>query len=554
MNEFGHLAQGPDGIKKLRDLILQLAVQGKLVEQDPNDEPASALLSDIDKIKANLAENGVLKKNKKTVVLCEDIAPFSIPKSWKWVALGDLGITQTGSTPKKISNVWGGNIPFVKPACIEKNKIDYSMAEGLSSEIEQEGRFAKAPSLLMVCIGTIGKSAIARQDCSFNQQINSITPYVTKTIDFINIATSSNYFQGLAWAESSSTTISILNKGKWEKLPFPLPPLAEQKRIVAKVDELMALCDELEASKNAHTALKKDCVASTLHHLSEASEKEEIKTNWSIAEGNFNNWFDNLETVKNLRATILQLAVQGKLGTNNPDETSLSLKLQEVARQQKKKIKADYVNTEFTGWDDIPSNWITTILAPIIEQINYGTSKKCGYNAGNVNVYRIPNIGKWEVDTSDLKSTNFDDREFYNLKLETGDILLIRSNGSVNLVGKPALIKESDLSSLYAGYLVRIRLSAEIFNPAYVVRLLTSPTMRTEIESYGRSTSGVNNINSRQIASLPVPIPPLEEQKRIVSKVDELMSLCDQLESQIKSSEELNRDLMASLVHHMLAA
>ena len=253
------LAGAPNGIKKLRELILELAVRGKLVPQDPSDEPASELLKRIAEEKARLVAEGKIKKQKPLAEVSDDEKPFELPAGWMWTRLGDICLTQTGTTPSKSqSELFGSDVPFIKPGDIYPDQVDYS-GEGLSSlGASQSGRVAQAGSLLMVCIGTIGKCNLIERDCSFNQQINSATLYKGLP-QYLRIAARSAYFQAKAWSESSSTTIAILNKGKWEAIPLPLPGLNEQHRIVAKVDELMALCDRLEAqqadAESAHAQL-----------------------------------------------------------------------------------------------------------------------------------------------------------------------------------------------------------------------------------------------------------------------------------------------------------
>jgi len=237
-------------IDALKQTLLQLAVMGKLVPQYPNDEPASELLKLIAKEKGRWVAEGKIRKQKPLAELSGEEKPFELPAGWVWTRLGDICLTQTGTTPSKSQpELFGSDVPFIKPGDIYPDQVDYS-GEGLSSlGASQSGRIAQAGSLLMVCIGTIGKCNLIERNCSFNQQINSATLYKGLP-QYLRIAARSAYFQAKAWSESSSTTIAILNKGKWEAIPIPLPGLAEQHRIAAKVDELMALCDQLKARLN----------------------------------------------------------------------------------------------------------------------------------------------------------------------------------------------------------------------------------------------------------------------------------------------------------------
>jgi type I restriction enzyme S subunit len=241
------LTTRPDQIKSLRQTILNLAVFGKLTSQSYYDEPTSVMISRL-RDNCEKQRHGRVPKSLSLATTPETEGVFRVPHSWQWVNLGALGKTQTGSTPPKANaRLFGNYVPFIKPGDLYEYSVDYG-GEGLSEAgVEETGRLAPQGSLLMVCIGTIGKCQLIDRPCSFNQQINALTPYGETSSQYLLIALRSEYFQRLAWARSARTTISILNKGNWEKLPIPIPPVAEQHRIVAKVEELMALCDQLEA-------------------------------------------------------------------------------------------------------------------------------------------------------------------------------------------------------------------------------------------------------------------------------------------------------------------
>ncbi|MDA8404212.1 MAG: restriction endonuclease subunit S [Desulfobacteraceae bacterium] len=176
-----------------------------------------------------------------------DEAPYDLPKNWSWMKLGNLGETQTGTTPpsQQIEN-FGNFIPFIGPGDINKFYINYNN-KGLSETGLSKGRLIKNNSILMVCIGgSIGKCAINSIDVTCNQQINTLTPYITETLKYIFYSVISPYFQLFIVEMAGGSATPIINKQKWSNIFIPLPPLAEQTRIVAKVDQLMALCDSLE--------------------------------------------------------------------------------------------------------------------------------------------------------------------------------------------------------------------------------------------------------------------------------------------------------------------
>ena len=239
----------PENVNKLRHVILQLAVQGKLVPQDPNDEPASELLKRIKAENEKLITEGKLKKENPLPPIKPDEIPYEVPKGWEWVRLRELGQTQTGTTPPTSNHEYfGSDYPFIKPADISDKGIKYNSGEGLSQKGIEKGRLVKALSVLMVCIGgSIGKVNFVDRDCSCNQQINVITPYNGVDYLLINYFMASPYFQNEVIKNAPSTTLPILSKGKWEVILVPLPPFAEQNRIVSKINQLMKLCDELKS-------------------------------------------------------------------------------------------------------------------------------------------------------------------------------------------------------------------------------------------------------------------------------------------------------------------
>jgi type I restriction enzyme S subunit len=243
---FDVLLDRPEVVDALEQTILQLAVRGLLVPQDLTDEPSSVLLQKIRTEKDQLIAQGKIKRDKPLPPITDEEKPFELPQGWEWARLGDVGVTQTGGTPNKNDpEHFGNDIPFIKPGDIYPERVNYQN-EGLSSQgAESLGRIAEAGSILMVCIGTIGKSNLIDRSCSFNQQINSVTPILILP-EYLLAVLCSPYFQDEAWARSSSTTISILNKGKWESIPIPVPPLQEQSRILSRFDDCKRFNRELK--------------------------------------------------------------------------------------------------------------------------------------------------------------------------------------------------------------------------------------------------------------------------------------------------------------------
>ena len=245
---------------RLKSSILQEAIQGKLVPQIAEEGSAQELLEQIKTEKQKLVKEGKLKKstlndsvifrgddnkywekNGKNVVCIDKEIPFEIPNNWNWCRLKDIGKTETGTTPSKLHPEYFGNyIPFLSPANIFGSKI-ISETQGLSNIGVQFGRVVPKNSILQVCIGgSIGKCAIVNKPTTFNQQINSITPYFCN-VEFVHIVLQSEYFRLAIIDKATGTATPIINRGNWETLLFPLPPLKEQQRIIEKYKSVTSI-------------------------------------------------------------------------------------------------------------------------------------------------------------------------------------------------------------------------------------------------------------------------------------------------------------------------
>ena len=234
----------PEMMKKS---ILQEAVQGKLVPQDPNDEPASLLLKKIAEEKKRLIKEGKIKKQKPLPEITEDEIPFDIPESWEWVRLAKVGMLQTGTTPSKAHpEYYGEFIPFVSPGDISMENVLTCRKDGLSKEGLDYARLIPAKSVLQVCIGgSIGKAAINDVDVTCNQQINTITPYLINE-QYLFYCMTSDLVVSQIKANAGGTATPIINKSIWGNIIIPIAPLNEQRRVVAKLEEILseirALC------------------------------------------------------------------------------------------------------------------------------------------------------------------------------------------------------------------------------------------------------------------------------------------------------------------------
>ncbi|UIK35641.1 restriction endonuclease subunit S [Lactobacillus amylovorus] len=223
---------------KLKQSVLQYAMEGKLVKQNPSDEPASELIKKIENEKAELIKEGKIKKSKKLPAITEDEKPFDIPDSWEWVRLGSISSITTGKTPSKSkSDFYGGDFPFIKPADIQNTFVNYDTKEFLTQNGIDHGKVAHKNDILITCIGNLGRNNIVTRKIAYNQQINNVSPIIinSKLLHYFMLST---FFITSMYNKASSTTLPILNQTKLSQLIIPLPPLEEQKRIVARIEKL----------------------------------------------------------------------------------------------------------------------------------------------------------------------------------------------------------------------------------------------------------------------------------------------------------------------------
>jgi type I restriction enzyme S subunit len=544
------------GIKKLRELILELAVRGKLVPQDANDEPASELLKQIQAEKNKLIVEGKIKKDKPLAAITEDEKPFELPQGWEWARLGFIGSTQTGTTPSKSSiENFGFDIPFIKPSDIYSNYVDYDN-EGLSIYgAQQSGRVARAGSLLMVCIGTIGKCNLIMRNCSFNQQINSVTPYVFDSTYLLSVCRSV-YFHAEAWSRSSSTTIAILNKGNWERICIPVPPITEQHRIVAKVDELMALCDRLEAGQIDAADAHEKLVSHLLAALTASQDSADFSASWQRIAAHFDMLFTTEASIDALKQTLLQLAVMGKLVPQDPSDEPASALLERIQVEKAKlvfegKIKKEKALAAITddekpfslpqGWEWVRSEYISTAIVD------------CPHSTPI-----FVNSGMLCVDTNSIKQGSLIVDKMRYVDMET---FLIRNRRLVPMAGDIVFAREGSVGESFVipkemvcclGQRVMLFRLFNNINSEYFRLALTEPGSLGRLLILHKGI-GARHVNVADMRAALIPLPPSSEQHRIVAKIDELMALCDRMKGYIADASALQRKLADVIVAQAVA-
>jgi len=484
----------------LKNAILQLAVQGKLVPQDPNDEPASELLKRIKVEKERLIKEGLVSIDKKhtSSPIAEDDIPYDIPDTWGWVKFADIVTFYSGKTPERhTAEYWNnGECTWVSIADMVADGITVETKEKITKTALSDcfsGKMSPAGTMIMSFKLTIGKISVLGVNAVHNEAIISIFP-------FLDDATLKDYlFKVLPLVANGGDSKNAikgktLNATSLSNLMMPLPPLAEQQRIVAKIEELMPLVEEYGKAEERLTVL-------------------------------------NAEFPEKLRKSILQQAIQGKLTERDPADEPASELLKRIRTEKERLIKEGKIKkekplppiTEEEMPFEIPENWEWVRWGDLSQSIQYG------YNApakakGIIRMVRISDIQDNHVLWDTVPYCDISEDEISNYLLADNDILFARTGGTV---GKSFLVKDVPYEAIYAGYLIRTQYS-KMLVPEYMKFFMESQLYWDQLRS-GTIATAQPNCNGKTLAKMILPLPPLAEQQRIVDRVNELLAVCDKL-------------------------
>jgi type I restriction enzyme S subunit len=538
---FATFADAPNGIAKLREFILQLAVQGKLVPQDVSNAQAGNPQCDDKRKECRNAETTVSD-------FAEIQNGYAFKSQW---------FVQDGVRLVRNVNVGHDELRWDEAACvtpeIAKQFDRFNLAEGdivisldrplitTGLKVARVGR-DDIPCLLLQRVGRV---VFTHKDVLpeyFFLWLHS--PAFTKTID-----------------PGRSNGVPHISAREIEAIPFSLPPLAEQRRIVEKVDQLLGLCDELAARQAAQREKRQRLVGATLDRLVSTRNPAEFPTHAHRLRNHFDQLFDTPTTIPQLRQTILQLAVQGQLVPQDPNDEPaeclrqrlvvFAMELQESGRTSRRKPlpEIDESDVPFV----LPEQWAWVRFGELAAEVEYGTSQKASEIGGDVPVLRMNAIRDGRVVLEESKFVASTIKDLPKLYLKNGDILFNRTN-SYELVGKSGVFYGPDNKFTFASYLIRGSLLPELL-PEFITIAMNAKYYRTtQIEPEVTQQCGQANFNGTKLQHSLIPLPPLAEQRRIVTKVTELLSLCDALEAKLTQAESASTQLLSAAVHHLLTS
>ncbi|MGM8935544.1 restriction endonuclease subunit S [Pseudomonas neustonica] len=548
------LAGAPNGIKKLRELILELAVRGKLVPQDPNDEPASELLKRITEEKARLLAEGKIKKQKAPSERDAEDPSFELPVSWAWARLSDVVNVLNGRAYKKEELLDAGTPVLRVGNLFTSNHWYYS-----NLTLEEE-KYCNPGDLLFAWSASFGPFIWHGERSIYHYHIWKLDFYAK---DQLNKHYLYNYLLEQTQeikAAGHGVSMVHMTKEKMEKLVVPVPPLAEQHRIVAKVDELMALCDRLEAQQADADSAHAQLVQVLLNSLTQASDADDFAQSWQRLAEHFHTLFTTEPSIDALKQTLLQLAVMGKLVPQDPSDEPASELLKRVdlhnqltsTSSKSKKPKQEIEATSNIALFELPTGWAIAHVAQAGEiKLGRQRSPKDHFGKHMVPYLRVANVKENALDLSDVKEMNFTPAEQEIFRLLPGDVLL-NEGQSKELVGRPAIFNGEIPGACFQNTLLRFR-AYDCVIPIYALRYFQSCMHSGRFQQAAQQTTNIAHLSASRLAAIEFPLPPVLEQRRIVAKVDQLMALCDQLKTRLTQTRQLHEQLANTLVEQAVA-
>ena len=535
------LATAPGGAAKLRELILTLAVQGKLVPQDPADEPASVLLQKIRAEKDRLIAEGKIKRDKPLAEIAEEEKPFELPAGWEWVRLGD--ITNYGTTTK---------VERLQP---DTWVLDMEDIEKSSGRLLQRLRFAQRPALSDkncflagdVLYGKLrpylNKVLVADEDGVCTTEVIPFRCYGNYVPQYFRLVLSSPFFLEYVNARSYGMKMPRLGTEDARKSVIPLPPLAEQSRIVTRVEALMRLCDALEAKGQLEAAQHAQLVSTLLGTLTASTTPEELAENWQRVAQHFDLLLDRPEAIDALEQTLLQLAVRGLLVPQDPTDEPASALLQKIRAEKDRliatgQIKRDKPLPPLTDEEkpfELPVGWEWVRLGALIELVSGQHLGPSEYVDGLT--ASLPYLtGPAEFGTLSPEPT----RSTYERRaVAVCDDILITVKGSG--VGKLNVVKHDEVA--ISRQLMAIR--PVLLNAEFLMIFLQTMAHYFQAKSIGIAIPGIGR---EDVTHAEFGLPPLAEQSRIVTRVTALRRLCTDLRQRLAERQSVQARLAEALM------
>ena len=558
LQEFDSLTDTPGAVPKLRDMVLQLAVRGSLVPQDPKDEPAKELASRVISVAKQVAKERELEAPCPEFSITDQDKVFPLPNGWKWVKLGDLCIKLgAGSTPLGGRRVYQkAGVKFLRSQNVWDDGLRLDDVAFISPTVHQdmESTCVEPGDVLLNITGaSIGRSALVPDDfdeANVSQHVSIIRLADKALRHFIHLCVTAPDFQSRIMQVQVGVSREGLSMARLKEFVVALPPLGEQRRIVSKVDELLALCDELETRQTTAAEHRTRLGHSALDHLTSAEDEQDFRKQCFFI---LHNSSLLLDSVPALRQAIRSLAVQGRLVPQDSSEGKAAALLGEINEAKRKlvedgRLRKTDVSSPVEGAEKlwrIPSSWFWTRLVDVYD-VRDGTHDTPKYVTEGFPLVTSKNLYTGKLDMTDVKFISAEDHTKIceRSKVDREDILF----AMIGSIGNPVVVEVEPEFSIKNVALFKYY-SRRISEPRFLHLYLTFAAQRMREVAAGGVQSFVSLGFLRRY---PFPLPPLAEQRRVVAKVEELLALCDALEVRLRTAQTTATHLLDATLDRAL--
>jgi type I restriction enzyme S subunit len=565
---FDRISDTPDAIPLLRSFVLDLAVRGKLLPQQPEDEPAYELLKRIQVEKARLIKEGKIGKEQPLPLIDDKELPYQSPSGWIWARLG--AITKrihygyTASANQSLTDV-----RLLRITDIQNNAVNWLSVPGVEiseSEVEQY-KLQRGDILIARTGGTIGKTFLVGQlpaTAVFASYLIRVQGSSAICDQYLKLFLESPIYWKQLQEGSRGGGQPNVNGKTLGRMIVALPPFAEQQRIVAKVSELMLLCDRLEIAHERREAHKNQLAVAALHELNNGARGETLAEKARFYLNHISQLTVRPEQIAPIRQTVLNLAVRGQLVPQDPDDEPAGDLLKRVLAKRRSPTGVGHRLQPITPGEldgtvgELPSGWQWMRISDLLlGDSQNGYSKKPDDAPHGVPILRI-SAGTVrrdgvvaEEENKLISGVSEELQEQY--QLQAGDLLACRFNGNRRFVGRLSLyVGYLGIKHIYPDKLIRLRLIPGLMLPTLLRYFAESDLVRKDIEGYCATTVGNWGISATNLKEVKIPLPPFQEQHRIVARVEELMVLCSQLETQLTTTQNEKGRLLSSVLYHAL--
>lgn len=540
LRHFERVADAPDALERVRRFVLDLAVRGMLVPRDPADEPAEFLMERLLADRRRRIASGEFREPSSLAELERERLPFSPPRHWRWARLIDLAqVTYGFAFASAQFNSTKRGMPLIRIRDISNTDTEaYFDGSFDAAYIVNPGDYLVGMDGAFNVRRWRGKAGLLNQRVlRLSDWRHRVEPeFIKLPLQFIL-----DYLHG----HTSQTTVKHLSAKQVNAIEIPLPPIQEQQRIVAKVDELGALCDRLEAARAEREAVRDQLAAASFGRLNRASP-ETVANDALFVLNALPALTARPDRVAQVKQAILSLAVRGELLPQRSDDQSAEAWYRVTTGRPMRAL------AERASSSPLPNGWISVPMEAVFEVAGGIQKTPDRTPRGNAFPYLgVANVYRGRLDLSIVKEFELAPGELERRRLLPGDLLIIEGNGSISEIGRCAKWSGEIADCVHQNHVIRCRPCDPSISD-FILLVLNSPVGMANMQRLAITSSGLFSLSVGKIRQIEIALPPLAEQRRIVAKVKELMGLCDQLAASLNASDDRRTRLLDALIHQAL--